>query len=285
MVLSKFRSKSPAETDRRRQAAAHLLRIYRTTHGKEPSSGSPSRFSEKLLHRLLTLSADENPLFSRLSDKLAVRDFVRDRLGDRYLTRLLWSGTETAEIPFDTLPSQYVIKANHGSGMVVRVEAEPEIPAIIAKTTEWLKTDYGLVDHEHHYSAISPSIAIEEFVADGYPLGPLNYSFWSFCGEPAVIQVDNRNQSINPFYDISWNKLPLTTRRDKPDIDIAKPPNLDEMLMAARKLAMGIDFVRVDLYSTGNRVYFGEMTFTPGSGRFRFLPEEWDETLGALWKS
>ena len=38
------------------------------------------------------------------------------------------------------------------------------------------------------------------------------------------------------------------------------------MVDIARELSRGIDFVRVDLYGIGDRIFFGEMTFTPGAG-------------------
>lgn len=44
---------------------------------------------------------------------------------------------------------------------------------------------------------------------------------------------------------------------------VDKPVNYGEMLEVVRKLAAGFEFVRVDLYSVGRRIVFGEMTFTP----------------------
>jgi hypothetical protein len=41
-----------------------------------------------------------------------------------------------------------------------------------------------------------------------------------------------------------------------------------------RRLAADFPFVRVDLYVAGGRVYFGELTFTPGSGIVDFTPKK-----------
>jgi hypothetical protein len=57
------------------------------------------------------------------------------------------------------------------------------------------------------------------------------------------------------------------------------------MLQTAETLGAGLDFVRVDLYDVGNRIYFGEMTTTPGGGFARFHPQAMDEHLGWLWGS
>ena len=154
--------------------------------------------------------------------------------------RLLWSGTDARRIPFDTLPVRYIVKANHGSGMVVRVDG----PSIGRRSSSKSLMDANRLwshGHEHHYTAIPRRIVIEEFLDDGCALGPLNYSFSSFHGKPAVIQVDNRDQELVPLLDIDSNQPPLTTRRNKPDVDIGKPTHLAEMLDIARTLSKGFN--------------------------------------------
>ena len=42
--------------------------------------------------------------------------------------------------------------------------------------------------------------------------------------------------------------------------------------------------MRVDLYSLGDRVYFGELTFTPGSAFEAFEPQETDFAWGELFE-
>jgi hypothetical protein len=45
-----------------------------------------------------------------------------------------------------------------------------------------------------------------------------------------------------------------------------KPANFDTMVQVARDLSVDFDFVRVDLYTVDDRVYFGEITCTPQAG-------------------
>ena len=54
------------------------------------------------------------------------------------------------------------------------------------------------------------------------------------------------------------------------------------MKKLAATLAEGFPFVRVDFYEIDGRVYFGEMTFTPGAGNFSYKSEGTDEYLGGL---
>jgi hypothetical protein len=44
-----------------------------------------------------------------------------------------------------------------------------------------------------------------------------------------------------------------------------------------------LDYIRVDLYDTSDKVYFGELTPTPASGTEPFEPREIDRFLGTLW--
>jgi hypothetical protein len=55
------------------------------------------------------------------------------------------------------------------------------------------------------------------------------------------------------------------------------------MVELARILSKGFDHVRVDMYYLDDRIYFGEMTFTNGSGLEMITPPEWDKKLGDLW--
>ena len=48
------------------------------------------------------------------------------------------------------------------------------------------------------------------------------------------------------------------------------------MVKLSKKLSEDFQFVRVDLYNVDGKIYFGELTFTPASGRHPFLPLEKD---------
>ena len=63
---------------------------------------------------------------------------------------------------------------------------------------------------------------------------------------------------------------------------IQKPKNLALMEEIANILAF--DFVRVDLYEVGGKIFVGELTFTPVGGSARWIPKEIDERLGRLWQ-
>ena len=64
--------------------------------------------------------------------------------------------------------------------------------------------------------------------------------------------------------------------------DFEKPKVLDELLEYARKLSKPFLHARVDFYIAGNKVIFGEITFTNGAGFDRFSTYEFDLEMGNM---
>lgn len=50
----------------------------------------------------------------------------------------------------------------------------------------------------------------------------------------------------------------------------------------AENISKQLPFVRIDLYSASNKIYFGEMTFYPTSGMGKFTDGKWDRNIGDL---
>ena len=83
------------------------------------------------------------------------------------------------------------------------------------------------------------------------------------------------------FFDNDWNVLPFERHYPKSDKPIARPRQFEKMKELAEKLSKDIPFVRTDFYEVGDDIYFGELTFFPGSGFEEFNPESWDYELGS----
>jgi len=62
-----------------------------------------------------------------------------------------------------------------------------------------------------------------------------------------------------------------------------KPKNFAEAVVIVEALSSSFSFVRVDLYIQ-DKIYFGELTFTPGNGYIKFLPEQFDRELASKMK-
>jgi len=242
-------------------------------HGYIPRLRKPRTFSEKICNRKLF---DRNPLFKIVADKFAVREFVTERIGSEILNELYFATTDVDEIPFDTLPDRFVIKATHGSGMNILVEDKSTIDvlAIKKKCREFLNTKYGALMNEAHYGEIPRRIIGEKFLGDEQG-SPWDYRFHVYHGRcEFILTCVNRLTFEGRFYTRDWKPLDIT--RSYPLGPASDPPrNLSEMISVAETLAAEFDFMRVDLYSLGgDRIVFGEMTVTPGAGRVRYGPTQ-----------
>lgn len=260
-----------------------ILRRYEAIYGRAPNLGNPKLFSEKLYRQMIIANDEPSSKMTILSDKLRVREWVKSKIGDRFLVPLLWAGRNPRRIPFEDLPNKYILKTNHGSGGNIVVSGLPRQAEIVKQLTGWLRSNYYWEDREAQYLRIHPRILAEVLLEEDNGDRIYDYRFWCFGGKPKLIQVDDPMHSINPFYDTDWRKLDLTYRERYSEVEIRRPIELNNMLDLAGKLADGFDFVRVDLYCVRGQIYFGEMTFTPVAGRLRFSPSEWDERLGSFW--
>ena len=270
---------------RRSEGEAFLLKRYARLHGKALNLASPQRFTEKLFRRMIAVNRGENPDFTPLADKYSVREYVASKVGEEYLIKLLWHGEDPSAIPFDSLPTEYVIKSNHACHQVIVVKGEVDRSDIRNRVAGWLKTNFYWANREYQYYDIKPMVLIEEFLSSQDGECPLDYRFWCFGGHPEVIQMGNHaRDNINSFFDTEWNMLDLYYREEALRPHLPKPRNFDEMKSIASRLSAPFDFVRVDLYNTDGKIYFGELTFTPAAGGIKLRPESWDLRLGEKWR-
>jgi hypothetical protein len=56
------------------------------------------------------------------------------------------------------------------------------------------------------------------------------------------------------------------------------------MLALAHQVAEQFSYVRVDFYQVQQRIYFGELTFTPGAGLQRLTPETIEQEWGGYFQ-
>lgn len=257
-------------------------------HGFWPNFAAPRRFSERLWRRMLT---DRDPRLTRIVDKLAVRDFVAERVGPRYLIPLVWRGTDPEAIPFADLPSKFVMKTNHGwyANIIVDDKARLETEKAKRQLAAWLKVNYCLDKYlglEWAYKNVPPEILIETFIGDSGDL-PVDYKFWCFSGRVdfLVMHFDRSRGQKTRTYMRDFVPSSYALPGDGYEGQIRRPQNFDEMIRVAEALARDFEFMRVDLYSVGGRVYFGEMTPYPNGVETNFVPENDDLVLGELWRT
>jgi len=260
------------------------IRMHRAAHGEYPRLMRPRTFNERVLRRKVF---DRRPLLAQFADKYAVRQYVARRLTCDILPKLYCVTDNPAAIPFAHLPDRFVVKPTHGSGWVrvVLDKAALDIQELLNTCDTWLATNYYDFMREQQYRQIPPRIMVEEFIDDGTGAAPTDYKFYVFHGRVHLIQIDGsrftRHQCA--LYDRHWRDTGARVQLQQFASLLREPVNLRLMLQTAEELGAGMDFVRVDLYDIGSRIYFGEMTATPGAGLARFEPRAMDEHLGHLW--
>jgi len=260
------------------------IKMHRETHGEFPRLVRPRTFNERILRRK---AFDYRPILAQFADKYAVRQYVAQRLTSNILPEVYCVTRNPAAIPFAQLPNRFVVKPTHGSGWV-RIVLDKEaldIQELLKTCHSWLATNYYDRVREPQYRQIPRRIMVEEFIDDGSGSAPTDYKFYVFHGTAHLIQIDGSRFTKHQcaLYDRHWRDTGTRVQLAQFDSPVPEPPNLRLMLQTAEELGAGMDFVRVDLYDIGSRIYFGEMTATPGAGLARFEPQAMDEHLGQLW--
>ena len=101
------------------------------------------------------------------------------------------------------------------------------------------------------------------------------------CSFVCSDRYNNKGLKVD-FFDINWNKMPFERKYPNSTQKIQKPINYELMIEFAEKLSRNIPFLRVDFYEINGKIYFGELTFFPGSGFEEFRPEKYDRILGDM---
>lgn len=230
----------------------------------------------------------KNPEYTKMVDKYAVKDYVTEKVGAKYVIPIYGVWDHFDEIDFDKLPNSFVLKVTHNSGGLVIVKDKEKLDKKAAgkKLEDCLKINYYTLSREYPYKDVPPRIIAEKYVpslgnADSveYKLTLMNgkVKFITVCKGPAHDSFDVRT---NDHYDREGKILPFYAFYKNANPPIPLPPETDEMIEVAEKLGADIPYVRVDLYVNEGNVLFGEMTFFTWGGFIQFTPKEWDKKLG-----
>ena len=259
---------------------------YKNVIGIELDLNNPKTFNEKIQWLKLY---DSTPKKTLLADKYLVKNFIKDTIGKKYVIPLLKVWDSYNEINFDSLPNKFILKANHGSGMniIINDKSKYNLESIKKIAKKWMNINYAFSNGlELHYMNIKPKIIAEMFY-DNKNGDLFDYKIYCFNGRVESIAFLSAKKKFRriAFYDTNWNRLNYTDTYPPFEYEIPKPKKLKEMVEISQKLSKGFAFVRVDLYVLNNEnIKFGEMTFTPDSGKLNFNPVEQNRIFGDMIK-
>lgn len=261
-----------------------IMKEWKKRGGEDFDLKNPTTYTQKIQWAEIY---EKNSLKTILSDKYAVRAWVKEKIGEEYLIPLIGVFDDPKDIDFEKLPNRFVLKLNNSSGfnIIVKNKNEIDVAKIRKQLKKWMKIEYAFYKgFQPHYIGIVPKILVEEYMADAN--GELrDFKFLCFNDEVKFCWVDigrYANHCRN-IYDLDWKLQPW--RQVKPNYtgEVGKPIHFDEMIKIADILCKGFSHVRVDLYNVDGKIYFGEMTFSNGGGHDRIIPPEYDKIIGDMW--
>lgn len=264
-------------------------RAYNSRFKLQIDFKNPKTVQEKLNY--LMVYDNCKMLKAKCADKILLHDYSRRKLGKDICVPIIDVYDKPEDIDFDKLPNKYVLKCNHGYAMNIICTDNKNNEFLKIKNREintrqdcidflntWLDTNFGDEYYQWHYALIEPKCYAEVFMDDGHE-SLMDYKVWCCNGEPKMIMVISDRYSNNlheNIYDVNWNTFDIgwsCARQDFDNLD-EKPVHLDEMLEYSRKLSEDFDFVRVDFYVINDKIYLGELTFSPNGGIFGCKDEE-----------
>ena len=217
--------------------------------------------------------------FTKISDKVSARDFVAQSIGNEYLVPLIGIYESIEDIPKE-FKAPVVLKASHDSGSVLFFPRGIQLNESIKVTKHFsavLGSQYGRSSGEWWYAGINPRIIIEEMLIDADGHIPSDWKLHYYHGHVWVGQhISGRYSTLQEsIFNYELEDLPVLldqrmSRKTTPKIN----KNLfREMVRLGKALSEGFEYLRVDFYLVGSRIFFGEMTLAPMGGMYRGIGE------------
>ncbi len=254
----------------------------------------PKDLNEKILW--LAVNSDTRE-WSRLADKYAVREYVKERGLEDILVPLYGVWNHAYEIDYEHLPQSFVFKSTNGSCSNIYVKDKSKL------TKDELINKVKDIDNKKiiatgagdlHYLRIKSRIIAEKLLTNDsisrkYSETLIDYKIWCFNGHAEYIWVcmnrfvHNKDGAEVLTYDRDWNPHPefsVWSKDFSQAQPIPRPVNFEQMLLVAEKLCQGFPVVRCDLYNLNGEIYFGEMTFASLGGLMDFYTPEFLRRCG-----
>lgn len=258
----------------------------------------PDTFCEKLQWLKLY---DRNPEYQMMVDKYEVKRFVVERIGAEHVIPTYGIWNSAAEIDFDILPNEFVLKCTHDSSGILLCRDKTKLNQMEIRDQLASKMSENFYHHNREwvYRDLPARIFAEKLMVDPWSEkhakavhggeGLIDYKFYCFHGEPAFLYVSYANiingnkHDVMTYLTLDWQIAPFYREDHQQMFKLPpKPKKFEEMIEITKKLSNDIPFVRIDLYYINEQVYFSEMTFYPGGGFSPFKPYEWERKIGKL---
>ena len=263
----------------------HLEMMWLIVKHQHLNLDNPVTFNEKIQWLKLY---NRNPEYTIMVDKCRAKQWVADKIGEKYIIPTIAEYQTVDEIDLDKLPNQFVLKCNHDSGSVVICKDKQSFDLNKAKQklSRCLATDTSAQFGEWAYRNVPRKILAEKYMEEEGQIDLMDYKWFCFDGEPRIMYMsrDHAQEARTDFFDMEFNHLPIRMQAPPSDVLPEKPKEFDEMKRLATVLSQNIPQVRVDFYVINGQIYFGEMTFYHCGGMVDVKPYEWNVRMGNMIK-
>lgn len=248
-----------------------------------PNPALPRTMNEKFFWRKVF---DHNPNFTTVSDKIAVREWLKKQGVDVQAPSILWVGVDASQIPDDLLGQGVVVKANHGCGTNIMLPSAPKSRmAFNTDANHFLKQDHGRRRTEWGYFGIDRKLLLDELV----PGILAEFKIYTFGARiERLVVIYNRFQNMtadiwlpgpkNEWVRYEGDAAVSSSRANKP-----LPATIGAALAVAEQIGLHFDHMRVDILTDGQQIWFGELTVYNMAGHLPLAGDDPMQTVNTAW--
>lgn len=260
----------------------YLKLMFRLRMGRKLDLRNPQSWSEKIQWLKLYNRKTE---YSHMVDKYESKQWAASRIGEEHIIKTIGIYDTFSQIPFGSLPEQFVIKCTHDSGGLVICKNIETVDwkSVEKRINRCLKKQFWKNGREWVYKGVKPRINIEEYIEQSDQDDIDNWKFYCVNGEPFMFFLNSGGHSDNKkytYFNMDKEELPIKHPFYDKCLEVKLPDNFDEMVNIARKLSDKMILLRVDLYNVDGKIYFGEVTFYPDAGYNKIEPISYDYVMG-----
>lgn len=238
-------------------------------------------FSDYLFRLKNSSNINNEELRSYVCDKELVKFYASNIISEKYIVKTIHILKNEFEVDQYNFPVNCCIKPTHLSGRVIFRKNGNKID--INEIKSWLKINYYKLGREKTYKSLIPKIIIEELIFNS--TNNKDYKFFCYKGKVAFIQIDlDRFKEHKRLYlNSEWEILDFSMIYPKYEGTFNKPDNFFECNLIAEKLSKDFEFIRIDLYTNGERIFLGEMTNFPENLRGNFIPRNSEKIISEIF--
>lgn len=262
----------------------YVKKQFRKHHQYELDLKNPRHIDEKFS---INKFRDNSLIKKKLSDKVTVREYVKEKGLDRILIQPFEYYNKVSDINFNEIKEPVIIKCSNTSGLAYKYFPGNKIDRWKLRTLSYLqKQNYYIQGREKNYDNLDGKIIVEKMLIPNNKV-LFDYKFFCFDGEIGFVFIEQGISDESGCHDKyfkrnivdeNYNEIngASETRISSDLKTLEKPKNWDDMVQCAKILSRDFNFVRIDLFSVDDVTYFGETTFYHRAGNANYQPEAFD---------